>query len=302
MSEEHKLIGTMCEETGVLGLVIDSMNTANFADGDLFVMADALGIAHDLTEHPNGIENIGTVFDEFQALGAIWFTRGQYADLTRDGVGSAHSPEHNIAGDVSRMARIAHMEGTHGRLYEEPPEDDTHEDYLLEIVKKAREDIPGELDEAFDEFDMEDYLQQALWGMRVGLAKQSEKYEGNGFAANNRFWNIHEALEGVFKSLEVEGQEFMLYIDADNQARAAEYYEEEEIFCDECGEETEEESNSTGYVRCLECKLKEEISNLDREEVIERLESEFCIACYDEESTDLLRECLVEAIGTEEAA
>jgi hypothetical protein len=225
--EEYKLIGTMCEETGVLGLVLDTMNTSNFSDGDLFVMADAIGIAHDLTEHPNGVSEIGTVFDEFQALGAIWFTRGELGDMTRDGSGSAHSPEQHLASDVSRMARIAYNDGLHGRLDEQPEHD--HDEYFDTICHEAKKDMAeNEFDgEIPEDFDLDDYLQQALWGLRLGYDKQGERFDSS-YAANNRFWNIHEAVEHVFKCLDYEGQEFMLYIDADNQARANEYYEDEE--------------------------------------------------------------------------
>lgn len=49
---------------------------ADFSEEDHFTSANAT--AHDLIEHINGWQNIGTVEDELQALGAAWWTRGQF--------------------------------------------------------------------------------------------------------------------------------------------------------------------------------------------------------------------------------
>jgi hypothetical protein len=234
--ETHILEVQQCEQTGEMGLIVQGMNVSNVSEGDLFVMADPIGIAHDLTEHVNGLSEIGTIFDEFQALGGIWYVRGQHADLRRDRVGSAIPDDENVAHDLIRMAEIAVWHGTGGRLNEEPEETDFDEtfEWMVEFARpKLLQDILSGEDMTQaeyckeHEFDIEDYLQQALWGMKLGVHKIEQKYE-NPFHANNRFWNIYEALTPIFKQELWEGMEFELRIDADNQARCYEHYEDDE--------------------------------------------------------------------------
>lgn len=44
-------------------------------------------VAHDIVEHVNGWQNIGTVEDELEALGTAWYTRGQWnTDITDAGL------------------------------------------------------------------------------------------------------------------------------------------------------------------------------------------------------------------------
>jgi len=225
---ECKLISKQCEETGLMGMVFDTMRISNFEDGDIFVMADAIGIAHDLIEHPNGRENICTVEDEFEALRAVWYTRGQFADLSRNGAGSMYSPEENIASDITRMARM-----DYGEVPDQPEGD--YETEFGWIIDYARKGIPGEYDrQDYPDFDIDHYLHNALQGMRVGIVKQKKRYQ-NAMHANNRFWNIVAALTPYIEHLDYEGQEFILTLNDDGQVFVAEYYGDdmEEYYADE---------------------------------------------------------------------
>ena len=50
--------------------------------------------AHDIVEHLDGVENIGPVEDELQALAAVWYCRGQFGDqITFEGL--AHDIQSN---------------------------------------------------------------------------------------------------------------------------------------------------------------------------------------------------------------
>jgi hypothetical protein len=98
----QRVILTVAEdhELGGYGLLIDGMH-----GDDINPAQSGLLVAHDLLEHVNGTAHIGTIDDELEALGGIWFVRGQHADLTRDGSGSMYTPEENIASDIVRMFR-----------------------------------------------------------------------------------------------------------------------------------------------------------------------------------------------------
>lgn len=219
--EEYKLVAHTCEESGVTGLVLARMNQAVFQDGDIFVMSDSIGVAHDIVEHPNGIEAIGTVEDEFEALGAIWYTRGRHSDLRRDGTGSMYSPEHHLAADLCRMAVYDYRE------VPDQPEGD-HEEALECIIEEARDMIRGEYQPLSDyNIDLEHYLHNALQGMRLGVVKQAQRYPE--YTGNNKFWNIADAVEPWFNRIEWDGQEFMLTINNETQdVRVCEHYEEED--------------------------------------------------------------------------
>lgn len=55
--------------------------------------------AHDLIEHQNGINNIGTFEDEFEAVGGTWFTRGELGDF----VLHQKDPYQIMAGEVMNI-------------------------------------------------------------------------------------------------------------------------------------------------------------------------------------------------------
>lgn len=256
MKEQHTIKAATCEESGVLGLVLGTTNAANFAEGDLFVMADAIGIAHDLTEHVNGLENIGSVFDEFQALGAIWYTRGQFADLRRDSVGSALRTEEHLSGDLVRMASIAHYNGLGGHLDGDAVSVDVCPaiDALREVCDLARPDIREEMAdcEEFRAADLDDYLAQALRGMVAGWNKQCARYTAT--EANSRFWNIAYALEPAFDALEYDGQEWRLDIDSSGDATLTEL-----TWCADCEvSATYDELDSD--MRCEDCHQPEKVT------------------------------------------
>ena len=251
--QTHTLTAVECSETGVLGVVLDHVNVSNFADGDLFVMADAIGIAHDLTEHVNGVSAIGSVFDEFQALGAIWYTRGQFADLRRDDVGSALRPVEHIAGDLSRMWGIVDENGIGGHLASDDvsvdvcPSIDAFNE-ACEIARREIVDIQSsdfECDRAMFG-DLDEYLTQALRGMVAGWNKQAARATAT--EANSRFWNIHDVLAAtVFAQLEHEGQTWRVEVDIDDLVTVTELTE-----CAYCGASADASDLDDEY-HCEDC-------------------------------------------------
>ena len=217
--ETYTIVAHECGETGDTGLIIADMNTDNFHDGDIMVMFDAIGLAHDLTEHVNGLKSIGTVADELEALGAIWVTRGQYGELRRDNIGSAISTHDHLASDIVRMAQFNE---TIAPLDISDCDDIWYEDFEA-IIEASRDGIAIEYDEP--PCDIDYYLARCFEGMVLGAEKQGTRYEG--LTSNCRFWNIHDALEPVFHSIEYVGQTFELTITDATEVVTNEVYDDE---------------------------------------------------------------------------
>lgn len=198
------------ETTGEIGFGVKGMprdETTNAA-------IDGLTIAHDLIEHINGAKYIGTIDDELEALGAIWYVRGQHGELRRDGVGGMYSIEQNIASDVTRMFR----DYVDGDQYVDFKPLKTRasfaEESLQEILNWADKSYLGEFDsdgkdEACKEWPK--YRAHALHRLRMGYSKARRKYEKHGqYHAYNLFWAIADAVGPFVKRAEFEGQELTL--------------------------------------------------------------------------------------------
>jgi len=72
-----------CPTTGELGLIPRGITM-----GEGYVAAtEGELIAHDILEHQNGLSAIGSVDDELEALGGLYFVRGWSGQLRRDGRG-----------------------------------------------------------------------------------------------------------------------------------------------------------------------------------------------------------------------
>jgi hypothetical protein len=216
------------ENTGLLGLGIAGMprdETTNAAH-------DGLTIAHDLLEHVNGPERIGTISDELEALGAIWYVRGQHGELRRDGAGSFfYSVEQNIARDVTRMFRDWFMAGCPSLDYCPITRAVTADDALEAILCAADESWRGE----FNDGDVtpetrrmwQRFRDEALVRMRRGYSKARARWERHGrYAANSQFWAIAEAVEPYARRAEFEGQRFELTWGS-GEAQCSEVYDYE---------------------------------------------------------------------------
>ena len=222
------LVAQTDDMTGILGLAIEGLSQSQ---GETNSASEGALIAHDLIEHVNGIKAIGSIDDELEALGAIWYVRGQWGDLTRNAVRSMYSVEENIASDVTRMFRD-HVDGgqhvSYVNLNSKPVQAD---DYLQTILECADKTYLGEFNNDEDERTKAveawaAYRTVALKRMRRGYAKARRRWEKHGhYAANNRFWSIAEAVEPYCKP-EYEGQRFKLSYDK-NGACCDEVYAED---------------------------------------------------------------------------
>lgn len=190
------------------------------------MMADREGglIAHDLLEHQNGAAEIGSVWDELEALGGVWQVRGRHGDMCQRRP-SYHSPAVNIASDVTRMFQLwldqDCYEGPRGLRAGSKPHD--YDDDFNEIINIARRDIPREYtdigrgDPGEDENGwtqdtrdaLEAYLTLALHRMRVGFRKAQKRF-GSHFAGHSLYCAVRDAVTDAAKDIDYEGQEFIL--------------------------------------------------------------------------------------------
>ncbi len=97
IKQSVKLIVCEDQSTGETGFKIEGVPVIDAP----MVALEGLLIAHDLLEHVQGVESIGTIQDELLAEGGIWFVRGQHGDITRRP--SMHTPMEHLASDVVNM-------------------------------------------------------------------------------------------------------------------------------------------------------------------------------------------------------
>lgn len=201
------------ESTGELGLGLVGMSS-NY--GEVNSATEGLLIAHDVIEHVNGVERIGSIADELEALGAIWYVRGQHGELNRDGAGSHYTIAENIASDITRMYRDWFYTGCPQMPYQARTRASRlSEQNILDTLSAAENTWIGEFDED-DKLEARkrwpDYRNECLVRMRVGFTKARRKWERKGrYAANSQFWAIAEACSDTIKQSELfEGAEYTL--------------------------------------------------------------------------------------------
>lgn len=203
--------------TGELGLKIEGVPEIDYP----MAANEGLLIAHDLLEHQQGLQRIGSIGDELIACGGIWYVRGQHADIRRDGMGSALSTEENVAGDVVNMGQM-YVTNEQQMLHIRPPSRKPAceaDESIDEVIRCSREGLKGELEcsypdgETYDIARREKYLKLAGWLMRRGYnmaRRRFERGDRSRYYANTMFWNIAEAVDQHCRHLEYEGQRFRL--------------------------------------------------------------------------------------------
>jgi hypothetical protein len=200
----------------------DSMNAAT----------DGLLIAHDVLEHVNGPHRIGSITDELEALGAIWYVRGQFHDLRRDSIGSAYGPHENVAADVTRMFRDYFHGGSLDHYLPRTLRCEVDDD-LQEVMEAARRNYRGEVDP--EPSELHEYAKArriydriALARMRIGYRKAKRMYP-DAHRVNALFWEITDAVNPRIKGC-FEGQQFELRYGIRNGRAWAECHEQRDPY------------------------------------------------------------------------
>jgi len=220
-----------CNVTGELGLVPQGIPISD----DYMALTTGRSLAHDVVEHPNGIEQIGGVGDELEACGAIWYTRGHLHDMERP-VRSIYTPEQSMGYELSTNFTYWWQRGCEFEMPVPRSQPSSFDCDLRSIIREGIIAIRDELKYEDEEYrattkDIAIFMSGAKHFMRSGIAKQQVRFPENQWEANAVFWNLSEAVTHIFKDIDYEGQTFRLECNG-HEAIAFEttedYYDEEE--------------------------------------------------------------------------
>jgi hypothetical protein len=168
--------------------------------------------AHDVLEHVNGAEHIGSIDDELEALGAAWYTRGQHGGFDKRRA-SYFPPAYHLASDLSRMGREFH-DGADVDVEAIPRTRACDADADIDdVIARARDMLRDELrGEEQDSDRLELYWRAARARMRIGYRKAARKYRG--CDEWRLFWTVADAVADALRGDIFDGAEFVLRIDA----------------------------------------------------------------------------------------
>ena len=164
-------------------------------DSDLINMTeDSRLLCHDLLEHVNGLESIGTREDELQALGAVCFGRYQfgYLDITSD-----------LKNEFEQFANGCELDEIEEQ--KETEFDDQLEHFLNSVDYSY---LSEELKE--NNRTIEQFKKLALNYMRLGITKAQKIYKSE-ITLANLFFELQNKLDEMLKYLELYTEK--LFID-----------------------------------------------------------------------------------------
>lgn len=198
-----RLSAKTCWDSGELGLVLKDLPP----DLSFSVAHSGTLIAHDIIEHQRGIKNIGTIWDEVIAFGAIWYTRGQFGE-----VNSNHrSPEEATGWEIGDFCVADDLGPYTGSQFEKlslkrhEADDYSELGYIAEAAVKY---IRKHASEEYDERCLT-YMKPLL---ARGFQMANRKYRCP-LKANNLFKQIQRVLDDFFKHPDeyfFEGTEYIL--------------------------------------------------------------------------------------------
>lgn len=211
--------------TGETGLKLKDAPTSD----TMYAAREGILIAHDLLEHQNGPADIGDIGDELEALGAIWYVRGEYGDITRRP--NVNTPHQHVASDVDDMLRkvaedpslMPYCRRTRACVVDEDLQD------ICRIGEEtARKEWNYNNEEPMPRGLIDEYMRAALGRMRIGYRKAARRFKDQR-AANRLFWNVVAAIDRTIKGAELhEGALFRLSYDiGTGRAFCEEHYEED---------------------------------------------------------------------------
>lgn len=199
---------------GELGLLVEGVRLLEMP----MVATRGLIIAHDLLEHQNGLGAIGSIDDELEALGGVWFVRGQSGYMEQESGVFYRPPWETLAYEIANLGRYYVLHDIDMKT----PVPRTLHTYETEefpfIVEEGRSKLQDELDhDPCDEEDLEyqttrtrDFIEQSLHYMRRGYSKAKRRYRDNDNKARTQFWAISDAVDKIIPWVEWEGQTFLL--------------------------------------------------------------------------------------------
>lgn len=148
--------------------------------------------AHDMIEHINGVDAIGTVEDELEALGVVLWIRGLAGELDK----GIHNRYENIAHDLDSLFEVTSLcpdnedFGKTMRLIERPDEETQVDDEIDQAILAFNDESEGK----------EEFSEIARAYMELGAVKAKRKY-GHWNTAWALFDNAKSAFEEVKERL-----------------------------------------------------------------------------------------------------
>jgi hypothetical protein len=187
----------VCEENENFG-----MNGWRQADKPHFDPLMGLTVAHDILEHfPNGTESPA---DEFQALGAAYFIRGETGYMQRNG--NINPPAKHIASDFPDI--FQHIIHENMSLPYAPKTRKIDLDYVENFIAATLQEAEKLLKEEFGDWD--DFIERALellprvadW-IRIGYRRAARRYSRWQDNAVEIFDQISEKADKALKRAEI---------------------------------------------------------------------------------------------------
>jgi len=201
------------QEFGGLGLKF--AQTHKLCNG-MFTIQNGLILAHDLVEHQQGHQKIGSIGDEMVALGGSCYTRGQWEDVSRR---SIYSAADSLASDLTgQMATLYLEQNVPFRQKLVTSRDEDPSGFVDCVIETARDSWSKnyesyDLDHRPTQERVDTYLEACRTYMLHG-AKLAHRRYGCGMLANNLFREIERVVgEDRISFMDYEGQEFLLGYD-----------------------------------------------------------------------------------------
>lgn len=220
-----------CEATGENGLIVEGVKIIK---DEPMAALEGRVIAHDLLEHPNGLESIGSVDDELEALGGVYFVRCGYSRLS-----DHYSNEESLSYDVVTLGLIHLVNNVSFKtpvpILDHDSIDDQYDilDFFKSVVSFAKKGMYSEIEDleyncTKEEIDqlVNNYLNNALNYMLQGYIKTFKRFEGDNWDAYLQFEEIAFCMDVMLKHEKLyTGDRFFLEWGCDtNKARVSKYY------------------------------------------------------------------------------
>ncbi len=172
-------------------------------------------VAHDLFEHQQGVDQIGTIEDEFTALGAMWYIRGDWEQLDPESQNihpesqNIHPASYHIASDVLNSWYLYASTG-YDVAVPDLERNDGFDTGMFDTYSKAREWI---LDEHKDDCGFtfarfRAFMRSFLYNFQKGLTMAEERF-GSQQNASILFWNVVDVIQDQCQHLE-PGESFIV--------------------------------------------------------------------------------------------
>lgn len=197
----HTLIAIEDVNIGSIGLVLKKMDLSKIVDGQVYAIFEGFTLAHDLLEHVNGINKIGSIDDELEALGAMWYTRGQFGYLNET---NYYDPSTTIAAEVTNLAELF-ISGVDFVNPHKKTKDHKYDLDFIDIIEKSKKEFIEE-----DRRKLSKFYAAAIHYLRSGFRKAEQRYK-NADAANYLFYNIKTVFDKAMKNTDLyPGMEFRI--------------------------------------------------------------------------------------------